>query len=184
MDILGALLFEGFELPDVFGPLEAFTHLARSGKCRIVTVAETAGAVASVQGPQAVADCELASCVERRIELAKIHIAKKQLGLGAETYRAIIRRIASCQPDCPSSRPKRTDRSPSSDCIANAVESSTRLAAEARSLDCARDDRRQAKPVPDSAALLDARQRRALLEEFRCLGWRDQCVHPFSDNWT
>lgn len=52
----GVVLFEGFELLDVFGPLEAFGMLAVTGKCRVVTVAERAGAVASAQGPKAIAD--------------------------------------------------------------------------------------------------------------------------------
>ena len=51
MDSVAALLFDGFELLDVFGPLEAFGHLAESGKCRLITVAERAGAIASRQGP-------------------------------------------------------------------------------------------------------------------------------------
>jgi transcriptional regulator GlxA family with amidase domain len=62
MDTVGALLFDGFELLDVFGPLEAFGHLAHSGKCRIITVAERAGGVASAQGPQAVADYDFSNC--------------------------------------------------------------------------------------------------------------------------
>jgi putative intracellular protease/amidase len=60
MDSVAALLFDGFELLDVFGPLEAFGHLAESGKCRLITVAEHAGAIASRQGPRAVADYDLA----------------------------------------------------------------------------------------------------------------------------
>ena len=52
MDSVAALLFDGFELLDVFGPLEAFGHLAESGKCRLITVAERAGAIASRQGPR------------------------------------------------------------------------------------------------------------------------------------
>jgi hypothetical protein len=52
MDSVGELLFDGFELLDVFGPLEAFGHLAESGKCRVITVAEGAGAIASkAHGP-------------------------------------------------------------------------------------------------------------------------------------
>jgi transcriptional regulator GlxA family with amidase domain len=62
MDSVGALLFDGFELLDLFGPLEAFGHLAQSARCRIVTVAERTGAVASAQGPRAVADHDFASC--------------------------------------------------------------------------------------------------------------------------
>jgi putative intracellular protease/amidase len=56
MDSVAALLFDGFELLDVFGPMEAFGHLAESGKCRLITGAERAGAIASRQGPRAVAD--------------------------------------------------------------------------------------------------------------------------------
>jgi transcriptional regulator GlxA family with amidase domain len=53
---VGALLFEGFELLDVFGPLEAWGMLAAQGGWRIVTVGERAGAVASAQKVQAVAE--------------------------------------------------------------------------------------------------------------------------------
>ena len=52
--LLGALLFPGFELLDVFGPLELFGHL--SGMINLVTVAEQAGPVASAQAVRAVAD--------------------------------------------------------------------------------------------------------------------------------
>jgi hypothetical protein len=55
MDNLGALIFDGFELLDAFGPLEAFGHLSESGKCRIVTIADVAGDIASRQGPKVVA---------------------------------------------------------------------------------------------------------------------------------
>ncbi len=57
---VAALLFGGFELLDVFGPLEAWGILGRQGACRVVTVAERAGPVASAQGPSAVADYDLA----------------------------------------------------------------------------------------------------------------------------
>lgn len=69
MDTLGALLFEGFELLDVFGPLETFGHLVPSGKCRIVMVAETAGGVASAQGPQAIADYDFGNCPQLQMLL-------------------------------------------------------------------------------------------------------------------
>ena len=39
MDTIGAVLFGEFELLDVFGPLEAFGHVASFGKCRVITVA-------------------------------------------------------------------------------------------------------------------------------------------------
>jgi transcriptional regulator GlxA family with amidase domain len=60
----GAVLFEGFELLDVFGPLEAFGMLRTrsSDDVRIVVVAEQAGPVASAQGPRALADHGFADC--------------------------------------------------------------------------------------------------------------------------
>ena len=51
---LGAVLFPGFELLDVFGPLELFGFL--NGSIDIVTVAEQSGPVASAQHVRAVAD--------------------------------------------------------------------------------------------------------------------------------
>lgn len=60
---VGVLLFDGFELLDVFGPLEAWGIYAQSGgACTIVTAAEEAGAVKSAQGPRALADYALADC--------------------------------------------------------------------------------------------------------------------------
>jgi len=50
---LGAVLYPGFELLDVFGPLEMFGSLP--GAIEIVPVAERRGPVASFQGPEAVA---------------------------------------------------------------------------------------------------------------------------------
>jgi transcriptional regulator GlxA family with amidase domain len=60
--VVGALLFEGFELLDVFGPLEAWGMLSYDGEWRVVTVAERAGAVKSAQGPQAVAEKSFEDC--------------------------------------------------------------------------------------------------------------------------
>jgi phage gp16-like protein len=76
----------------------------------------------------------------RRVELAKIHLAKKQLSLDDATYRAIIARVAPRPGPPPQNGEGTGERS--------------------------------------SAALLDARERRALLEEFRHLGWRDQPRDP------
>jgi putative intracellular protease/amidase len=47
---IGVVLFEGFELLDVFGPLEMFGNYPDDFK--IVMVAENTGFVASAQGPQ------------------------------------------------------------------------------------------------------------------------------------
>ncbi len=52
--IVGALVFEGFELLDLYGPLEMFGIAGEEFELRIV--AETAGAVASKQGPRAAVD--------------------------------------------------------------------------------------------------------------------------------
>jgi transcriptional regulator GlxA family with amidase domain len=60
--VVGALLFEGFELLDVFGPLEAWGMLAAKGDWRVVTTAQSAGPVASAQGPHAIADYRLDEC--------------------------------------------------------------------------------------------------------------------------
>jgi transcriptional regulator GlxA family with amidase domain len=57
---LGCLLFPGFELLDVFGPLEMFGVLPEH--FRIVMVAEEPGVVASAQGPEAVAAQGFADC--------------------------------------------------------------------------------------------------------------------------
>ena len=53
---VGVVLFEGFELLDVFGPAEAYSSPALDGALRVVMVAERAGAIISAQGPKAVAD--------------------------------------------------------------------------------------------------------------------------------
>jgi putative intracellular protease/amidase len=57
---LGAILYPGFELLDLFGPLEMFGSVGPA--LRIVTVAERAGAVASAQGPSAVAEHGFDDC--------------------------------------------------------------------------------------------------------------------------
>jgi transcriptional regulator GlxA family with amidase domain len=60
---VGVLLFEGFELLDVFGPLEVWgMHAEIASACTIVTAAEKAGAIKSAQGPRAIADYALADC--------------------------------------------------------------------------------------------------------------------------
>ena len=51
---LGVVLFEGFELLDVFGPLEMFGLAADHFEIRLIS--QTGGAVASRQGPKSVCD--------------------------------------------------------------------------------------------------------------------------------
>lgn len=57
---LGALLFPGFELLDMFGPLEMFGNMP--GLVEIVTVAQEKGPVRSGQGPSAVAEYGFGDC--------------------------------------------------------------------------------------------------------------------------
>ncbi len=51
---LGAVLYQGFELLDLYGPLEMFGTLGP--RMRIATIAQTRGPVASTQGPQTLAE--------------------------------------------------------------------------------------------------------------------------------
>ena len=55
---MGAVLFEGFELLDFFGPLEMFGLL--EGAAKITVVAEKTGAVKSSSGPRGMADATMA----------------------------------------------------------------------------------------------------------------------------
>ena len=58
--VLGAVLYENFELLDLYGPLEMFGSVGP--ELKIVTVAEEAGPIASVQGPKTVAEFAYADC--------------------------------------------------------------------------------------------------------------------------
>ena len=57
---LGILLYEDFELLDVFGPAEMFAYVGE--ELELLTVAESAGPVRSAQRISAVADHDLESC--------------------------------------------------------------------------------------------------------------------------
>jgi transcriptional regulator GlxA family with amidase domain len=57
---LGAILYNGFELLDLYGPLEMFGNL--KPEIEIITVAEKAGPVPSFQGPQTVAEYDYQNC--------------------------------------------------------------------------------------------------------------------------
>jgi transcriptional regulator GlxA family with amidase domain len=57
---LGVLLYEDFEILDVFGPVEMFGSVGE--ELKIVMVAEEAGQVKSYQGPKAVADVGFDDC--------------------------------------------------------------------------------------------------------------------------
>ena len=58
MRTVGAVLYQDFELLDLYGPLEMFGSLRE--QLRIVTLAEKAGPVASYQGPATVAEYSFA----------------------------------------------------------------------------------------------------------------------------
>jgi transcriptional regulator GlxA family with amidase domain len=57
---LGAVIYENFELLDLFGPLEMFGNIIPGIK--IVTVAEQPGSVRSAQGPKTVAEFGFSEC--------------------------------------------------------------------------------------------------------------------------
>ncbi|MGE0823119.1 MAG: DJ-1/PfpI family protein [Candidatus Binatia bacterium] len=57
---LGAIFYEGFELLDVYGPLEMFGSVGP--ELRIVTVAQKAGTVTSTQGPKTLAQYGFEDC--------------------------------------------------------------------------------------------------------------------------
>ncbi len=57
---LGAILYNNFELLDLYGPLEMFGALP--GDFNIITVSDKAGPVASTPGPRTVADYSYADC--------------------------------------------------------------------------------------------------------------------------
>jgi transcriptional regulator GlxA family with amidase domain len=59
---VGVLLFEGFELLDVFGPCEAYGMRELAGAFRLAMAAAEAGPVTSAQGPQAVAEFGFDDC--------------------------------------------------------------------------------------------------------------------------
>ncbi|HKV56459.1 MAG TPA: DJ-1/PfpI family protein [Candidatus Binataceae bacterium] len=67
---LGIVLFDGFELLDVFGPAEAYASRETEGAFTLLMVAQERGAVASAQGPKALAEFSFADCPRLDIMLA------------------------------------------------------------------------------------------------------------------
>jgi len=57
---LGAVLYENFEVLDLYGPLEMFGNIVP--EIQIVTVAEQPGPIRSVQGPKTVAEFDFGEC--------------------------------------------------------------------------------------------------------------------------
>jgi transcriptional regulator GlxA family with amidase domain len=94
---VGVLLFEGFELLDVFGPLEAWGIHAASGGCSIVMGAEKAGAVKSAQGPRAIADYALADCPPIDVILVPGGIGTRREVTNAALLEWLARRAAEAE---------------------------------------------------------------------------------------
>ncbi len=72
-----AVLFEGFELLDVFGPLEIFGVLP--DQFRLTLVGPTAGAVRSAQGPQVIAQCSYQDAPPAEVVLVPGGIGTRRL---------------------------------------------------------------------------------------------------------
>src|SRR6185437_4204601 len=94
---VGVLLFEGFELLDVFGPLEAWGIHAAAGGCSIVMAAEKAGAVKSAQGPRAIADYALADCPPIDVILVPGGIGTRREVANAALLEWLARRAAAAE---------------------------------------------------------------------------------------
>jgi putative intracellular protease/amidase len=98
---LGAILYDQFELLDLYGPLEMFGSLGP--ELQIVTVAEKAGPVASAQGPATVAAHDFASAPQLDLLLLPGGIGTlAQLGNAAlhEFLRARSRRAEATLSVC------------------------------------------------------------------------------------
>src|SRR5262249_4864401 len=76
--VLGALLYEDFEVLDLFGPLEMFGNMPDA--VRVVTVAEQAGPVRSAQGPRVHADHAIADCPRLDLLLVPGGIGTREQG--------------------------------------------------------------------------------------------------------
>ena len=95
---VGVLLFEGFELLDVFGPLEAWgIHAQAAGACSIVMAAQAAGAVKSAQGPRAMADYALADCPPIDIVLVPGGIGTRREVTNTKLLEWLARRAAAAE---------------------------------------------------------------------------------------
>jgi putative intracellular protease/amidase len=89
---LGAILYPGFELLDLYGPLEMFGSLGPD--VPIVTVAEQAGPVRSAQGPETVATYGFDTCPELDLMLLPGGIGTLEQ-LGNEKMLAFLRAKAA-----------------------------------------------------------------------------------------
>ncbi len=88
---LGVALYKDFELLDVYGPLEMFGSLGED--IQIITIAESAGPVASTQGPETVARDSFASAPKLDLLLVPGGIGTIPT-LGNEAYLGFLRERA------------------------------------------------------------------------------------------
>jgi transcriptional regulator GlxA family with amidase domain len=88
---VGAILFEGFELLDFFGPLEMFGLLEDGAK--ISVVAETAGPIKSSGGPYGMAETTMANASEFDVLLIPGGIGTRQQMTNME-FVAELKRLA------------------------------------------------------------------------------------------
>jgi transcriptional regulator GlxA family with amidase domain len=89
---IGVVLFDGFELLDVFGPVEMFGRL--SDRFEINLVGQAAGPVASAQGPQVIAGYAYVDAPRCDIVLVPGGIGTRRL-VGNDQFLAWLRDWAS-----------------------------------------------------------------------------------------
>ncbi|WP_420143112.1 DJ-1/PfpI family protein [Sphingobium sp.] len=92
---LGMVLFDGFELLDVFGPLEMFGML--KDRVEILMIADKVGPVRSGAGPQTIADYSFAHAPKLDIVMIPGGIGTRR-EVGNAAFMASIRSIASATP--------------------------------------------------------------------------------------
>jgi putative intracellular protease/amidase len=92
---LGMVLFDGFELLDVFGPLEMFGML--KDRVEILMIADKAGPVRSGAGPQAIADYGFADAPKLDIVMIPGGIGTRR-EVGNAAFLESIRAIADATP--------------------------------------------------------------------------------------
>jgi transcriptional regulator GlxA family with amidase domain len=94
---VGIVLFEGFELLDVFGPAEAFGVLAELGLGTVLLVAAKAGPVASAQKLRAVADHGFADCPHLDVILVPGGMGTRHLVKDAPTLDWLRKRTVDAE---------------------------------------------------------------------------------------
>jgi transcriptional regulator GlxA family with amidase domain len=89
---IATVLFDGFELLDVFGPLEIFGIIP--DRFTMSLVGPAAGSVRSAQGPQAIADCSYHDAPPADVVLVPGGIGNRRL-LGDKTFLSWLAEWAS-----------------------------------------------------------------------------------------